>query len=83
MKTRIRMLRIAANCKKESSSLNRVGPRSAPQRITITKTYNDNALFEDLKALCIRAGVKGPPVAVIRSPEKGRGWRLGYSFKPP
>ncbi|OLQ04231.1 Dynein heavy chain 5, axonemal [Symbiodinium microadriaticum] len=35
-------------------------------RITITKTYNDNALFEDLKALCIRAGVKGPPVAVIR-----------------
>ncbi|CAE7892031.1 Dnah5, partial [Symbiodinium microadriaticum] len=34
-------------------------------QITITKTYNDNALFEDLKALCIRAGVKGPPVAVI------------------
>eukprot|EP00438_Fugacium_kawagutii_P015298 Skav221887 [mRNA] locus=scaffold1395:510124:521707:+ [translate_table: standard] len=33
--------------------------------ITITKTYNDNALFEDLKALCIRAGVKGESVTFI------------------
>ena len=34
-------------------------------QITITKTYNDNALFEDLKALCIRAGVKGESVTFI------------------
>lgn len=34
-------------------------------RITITKTYNDNAFFEDLKALCIRAGVKGESVTFI------------------
>ena len=37
----------------------------SPLRITITKTYNDNALFEDLKALCIRAGVKGESVTFI------------------
>ena len=35
-------------------------------RITITKTYNDNALFEDLKTLCIRAGVKGAWAAMFR-----------------
>ena len=34
-------------------------------RITITKTYNDNAFFEDLKALCVRAGVKGESVTFI------------------
>ncbi|CAJ1345300.1 unnamed protein product [Effrenium voratum] len=34
-------------------------------QITITKTYNDNAFFEDLKTLCIRAGVKGESVTFI------------------
>mmetsp|Transcript_3629 Transcript_3629/g.6367 ORF Transcript_3629/g.6367 Transcript_3629/m.6367 type:complete len:3156 (-) Transcript_3629:97-9564(-) len=34
-------------------------------QITITKTYNDNALFEDLKNLCIRAGAKGESVTFV------------------
>eukprot|EP00931_Biecheleriopsis_adriatica_P036383 TRINITY_DN2095_c0_g1_i5.p1 TRINITY_DN2095_c0_g1~~TRINITY_DN2095_c0_g1_i5.p1 ORF type:complete len:4649 (-),score=1173.32 TRINITY_DN2095_c0_g1_i5:61-14007(-) len=34
-------------------------------QITITKQYNDNALFEDLKNLCIRAGAKGESVTFI------------------
>jgi len=34
-------------------------------QITITKNYNDNAFFEDVRALCIRAGVKGENVSFI------------------
>lgn len=34
-------------------------------QIVITKNYNDNALFEDLKALCIKAGAKGESVTFI------------------
>lgn len=45
--------------------LSNLGGFLSRPRITITKTYNDNALFEDLKALCIRAGVKGESVTFI------------------
>ncbi|CAE8603461.1 unnamed protein product [Polarella glacialis] len=34
-------------------------------QVTITKSYNDNAFFEDLKALCIRAGAKNESVTFI------------------
>eukprot|EP00928_Gymnodinium_smaydae_P031098 TRINITY_DN22944_c0_g2_i2.p1 TRINITY_DN22944_c0_g2~~TRINITY_DN22944_c0_g2_i2.p1 ORF type:complete len:3465 (-),score=972.42 TRINITY_DN22944_c0_g2_i2:18-9410(-) len=34
-------------------------------QIVVTKTYNDNALFEDLRGLVIRAGVKGESVTFI------------------
>jgi len=34
-------------------------------QITITKNYNDNALFEDLRGLYARAGVKGESVTFI------------------
>jgi len=34
-------------------------------QITITKNYNDNALFEDMRALYIRAAVKGEQVTFI------------------
>jgi dynein heavy chain len=34
-------------------------------QITITKTYNDNAFFEDVKILCIAAGQKGESVTFI------------------
>jgi dynein heavy chain len=34
-------------------------------QITITKNYNDNALFEDLRALYVRAGVKGESVTFV------------------
>jgi dynein heavy chain len=34
-------------------------------QITITKHYNDNSLFEDLRALYVRAGVKGEPVTFV------------------
>jgi dynein heavy chain len=34
-------------------------------QITITKTYNDNAFFEDVKILCINAGQKGEVVTFI------------------
>eukprot|EP00930_Biecheleria_cincta_P050644 TRINITY_DN3582_c0_g1_i1.p1 TRINITY_DN3582_c0_g1~~TRINITY_DN3582_c0_g1_i1.p1 ORF type:complete len:2677 (-),score=555.77 TRINITY_DN3582_c0_g1_i1:255-8135(-) len=34
-------------------------------QIAITKTYNDNAFFEDLKNLCTRAGPKGESVTFI------------------
>merc|ERR1719377_420260 len=34
-------------------------------QITITKNYNDNALFEDLRALYVRAGQKGEPVTFL------------------
>jgi dynein heavy chain len=34
-------------------------------QITITKNYNDNALFEDLRNLYVRAGVKGEQVSFI------------------
>ncbi|CAD7937234.1 unnamed protein product [Amoebophrya sp. A120] len=34
-------------------------------QITITKTYNDNALFEDLRALYVAAGAKNEPVAFL------------------
>ena len=36
-------------------------------QITITKSYNDNALFEDLRGLFVSAGAKGDPVRGIRS----------------
>jgi dynein heavy chain len=34
-------------------------------QITITKSYNDNALFEDLRTLYVRAGQKGEPTTFI------------------
>merc|ERR1719506_1678140 len=34
-------------------------------QVTITKTYNDNAFFEDVKVLCINAGQKGEAVTFI------------------
>merc|ERR1719262_1556185 len=49
-------------------SLSRLAAFTSQHRsfqITITKTYNDNALFEDLRALYIRAGVKGESVTFI------------------
>merc|ERR1719377_247021 len=34
-------------------------------QITITKTYNDNALFEDLKGLYVKAGAKNIKVCFL------------------
>merc|ERR1719335_1355552 len=49
-------------------SLTRLSSFISGQRnfqITITKTYNDNALFEDLRGLYVSAGAKGEPVTFL------------------
>jgi dynein heavy chain len=49
-------------------SLSRLAAYTSQHRsfqITITKTYNDNAFFEDVRALCIGAGQKGESITFI------------------
>ena len=49
-------------------SLTRLASYTSRQRcfqIAITKTYNDNALFEDLRGLYVSAGQKGEPTTFL------------------
>ncbi|CAD7937238.1 unnamed protein product [Amoebophrya sp. A120] len=49
-------------------SLTRLSASTSRQKcfqITITKTYNDNALFEDLRGLYVAAGAKGEKVTFV------------------
>ena len=49
-------------------SLTRLSSYISGQRnfqITITKTYNDNALFEDIRGLYVSAGAKNDPVTFL------------------